>query len=193
MVSSYCAKYGSPKPVYYGSAYHPRFAIFDGEVFVKFVDADIGLIEANGRTSFRFNMSASDAGCHSKPPSFKYGDSFPANYKPCYRTQNTISQTELSSNYEIFNATNRNSIIWQNNVNGIYLFSAQILDPEYSFCKLSTTFAIKVEGAPSADLWQILLVLGFNIIGILILAGSFFWYSHSRKQMVDSDLKQKVE
>lgn len=184
-VNQYCSTYGAPEKVYYGSPYSPAFAIFQDGKFVKYVNADVGILEVNGRTSYSFNATAGSVGCKSDPVSLKYGKSFPSSYTPCYNSPvNSLSNSKQE--YEIINGTNYNRITWTNGVNGIYLFQAQVLDPAFSYCKLTTNFAVEVEGAPANIGWQILIVGLIDLFGMMILIISYFWYSHIRKTLRNS-------
>ena len=178
-VSSYCSTYGTPQAAYYGNPYRPSFAIFENNVFVKKVTADIGIWEVNGRSTYTFNATASSEGCRSDPISLKTGN-FPSSYSACY-SNSAASLTSSSKEYEIMNGTNGNSITWNGGVNGIYLFQAKVLDPTYSYCTLSTNFAVQVVGAPSDIGWQLLIVGLVDLIGLVTLVLSYFWYSSSRK------------
>lgn len=86
----YCSIYGSPQKVYYGSSFRPSFAIFQNGAFVKTVQADMGIMEMNGKNTYQFNMTAANAGCRINPTSIKSGG-FPSSYTKCYDPSNSIS------------------------------------------------------------------------------------------------------
>jgi hypothetical protein len=52
-----CQAYGIPASTYYGDYFSPVFELYDGDVFVKTVKADIALWEFNGRNTFDYNMT----------------------------------------------------------------------------------------------------------------------------------------
>lgn len=185
-ISNFCANYGTPATVYYGLSYRPSFAIFDNGIFVKTVDVDIGIIEVNGRTSYSFNATSTSEKCVSDPVSLKLG-SFPSLYSPCY---DTGSLTNPSKEYEIMNRTNGNAITWNGYMNGIYLFQAKVLDPTFSYCSLTTKFAVNVVGAPSDIGWQILIVGLVDLFGLIGLTVSYFWYSSSRKGLRSEEFEK---
>jgi hypothetical protein len=179
-VATYCEIYGAPQKIYYGSLFRPRFAIFDDKKFVKMVTANIGLTETNGRVTYSFNTTVGNAGCNSVPISLKI-NGFDNGYTDCFQETSTSTYFDAGKDYEIMNATNFNSIIWTENTPGIYLFEARVLDPDYSFCELKTYFAIEVVGGSRTDLWQALIIIGFHVVGVLVLAVSYTWYSNKMK------------
>jgi hypothetical protein len=186
-ISQYCATYGAPEEVYYGKSYRPKLAVFDGTKFIKKVDVNYILTEMNGRTSFRYSMTAGDAKCLSRPTSARFGANT-TRISNCFIAGNTsITSADLNVEYEILNYTSGNSIIWTDRVNGIYLFEAKVVDDNYSFCEFKTFFAVKVYGAPDGVLWQALTIMGFNILGIICLVISYLWYANSRKQMLNKE------
>lgn len=192
IVPSYCEIYGAPEKVYYGSLFKPRFAIFDGYKFAKMVNANIGLIETNGRITYSFNTTFYDAGCKSPISSFKL-NGFHDGSTDCFQEESS-AYIDRGQEYEIFNSTNFNSIIWTDNTPGIYLFEARVLDPDYSFCELKTYFAIEVVGGIRNDLWQTLIIIGFHIVGVIILVVSYTWYSKKMKNgSVDIDPNKKTD
>ncbi|KAJ3339644.1 hypothetical protein HDU91_000985 [Kappamyces sp. JEL0680] len=191
VVTEYCAAFGAPQQVYYGSSYRPSFAIYQDGAFVKTVEADMALLEVNGRSTYTWNTTASQAGCRTSTFSLKTGY-FPASYIPCYQgVSGTLDNP--TQEYQILNGTNQNSITWTGGVNGIYLFQARVLDPTYSYCNLSTNFAVQVVGAPPDIGWQLLIVGLCDAVGIAGLLLSYGWYSSSRRGMREADGKEKFE
>ncbi|KAM9003079.1 cation channel sperm-associated auxiliary subunit epsilon-like [Sarcophilus harrisii] len=69
----------------------------------------------------------------------------PDNYKHCF-SFSTGKAGDLSQPYEIINSSNNNKIMWKNRQIGFYVFRAKIIDPNYSFCELTATFAIETFG-----------------------------------------------
>ncbi|KAJ3152767.1 Katanin p60 ATPase-containing subunit A-like 2, partial [Irineochytrium annulatum] len=167
-----CQRYGLPQSVYYGSTFTPVFDLYDGDTFIRTVEADVALWEENGRSSFTYVISNSQ------------------NYVPCYSAKtNNISPSVAGSPYTIFNTTNRNGIIWGSDLDGIFLFKAVVLDPNFSYCALTTEFAISVYGAPIPVWEQITIVLGLTgCVGIL-LGVSYLVYLRSRRK----EAKEKEE
>jgi hypothetical protein len=192
-IDKYCGAYGAPQEVYYGSLYRPYFAIFEDDRFIKHVDVDVGIQEVNGRNTYGFHITALQAGCRTDTPSFKSENSLFSNISKCYDPNSSpnIDSKALNKEYEIFNSTNGNAIRWEKSVNGIYLFEARVLDPDYSYCTFSTKFAVKVVGAPSGRGWQFFFVFGFNTFGLTTLFLSYVWYSYSKKLLCEKNEKLK--
>lgn len=181
-----CSKYGVPIQSYYGSFFVPKFALFDGTKFIKVVDTKVGIVETNGRISYSYNTTV-DANLVCKKAHSLKKDGFQTVIPDCYGVDLKTKE------YEIINSTNHNSIIWKQSIGGIYLFEARVLDPDYSFCELKTFFAVDVYGVPYSDTWQILLVVGFNIFGVIALAISYTWYSKSRKTVMENEGRAKKD
>ncbi|KAJ3205133.1 hypothetical protein HDU67_009089 [Dinochytrium kinnereticum] len=137
-----CKTYGLPVNAFYGVDFIPNFDLYDDGVFVRTVTADIAMWENDGRDSFGYLLTTGSAGCVKKPQSWidmakdfsgAPIDAFgPKNYDPCYVSNSNVTQhIDHNSPYTIFNSTNGNGLIWQQRVDGIFLFTARVLDPTY--------------------------------------------------------------
>ncbi|KAJ3106809.1 hypothetical protein HDU97_005516 [Phlyctochytrium planicorne] len=210
-----CKTYGLPVPAFYGAEFRPVFDLYDDGVFLRTVSANIGLWEANGRSSFRYSLSAGKAGCLRQPQSWidlvAYNPVDPISawgpkvtpvvifvteqikkYRSCfYSPTNDTENLNPNTPYTIFNSTNSNTLIWEERVDGMFLFTARVLDPSYSYCELKTQFAISVYGAPISISEQVGIVFGL-MGGVIILLGvSYFLYLRSRK--LDAKVKEEED
>ena len=80
------------------------------------------------------------------------------------------------------NGTNYVSLTWKGGLNGIYVFTAQVLDAEYSHCNLTTTFAVELLKAPISWVFSLLITLGVVVVGIIGLIVCYFIYAQKQKQ-----------
>ncbi|KAJ3206844.1 subunit of the Arp2/3 complex [Entophlyctis luteolus] len=188
-----CAAWGgAPLDAYYGVPFVPAFYVVDNDAVVKPVDADFGLWELHGR-QVAYTLTASDAGCISAPQSW-WGmmvashNSNPLdawgrwNYSPCYNSSG--APVDGGTPYTVFNSTNGQGVVWIGGYNGIYVFTARVLDPNFSYCNLSVTFAVNVYGAPLSPGIQAGIMLGFLVVLGGLLAGSYLWFLHDRRREV---------
>ncbi|KAJ3269193.1 hypothetical protein HDV01_001704 [Terramyces sp. JEL0728] len=189
IVSTNCSIHGSITQKYYGSPFRPYFAIYENNKLIRKVNADIGIQEINGRNTYQFNMTGYNAGCVDTPLNFKGGANL--NYWNCYGGYNTFGTGSLWSEYQVVNSTNYNSITWTSNIDGIYIFKAAVLDPNYSYCTLETEFAIQVIGAPTGTITQISVLLLVNACAISLLVISYLVYSRKQKATLRFNLEKK--
>eukprot|EP00842_Homolaphlyctis_polyrhiza_P000046 jgi/Hompol1/1041/HPOL_004442-RA len=188
-----CTKYGAPVTVYYGDYYMPVFDVFDGTKYVATVNADIGLWEYNGRTSFTFNTTAVAAGCRIKAqtwtqmasllPSDPSNALTSTNYVACYSSSlaYTLSGNDQYAAYTFINQTNYNALLWTDGLGGYYMFKARVLDANYSYCDLTADFAINVVGTPLNWGIQVGIVMGLVTLGIGLLSISYLDYAKKQK------------
>jgi uncharacterized membrane protein (DUF485 family) len=87
----------------------------------------------------------------------------------------------------VFNSTNGNRFQWSGKQDTIYVFRATIVDPTFSFCELSTEFAVYVYGTPLSALVQVGIVVGFIVTVLSFLVVSFFWYRRSSRAKEKQD------
>ncbi|KAI9330104.1 cation channel sperm-associated protein subunit delta-domain-containing protein [Obelidium mucronatum] len=198
---------GPPIDVFYGTAFQPVLDVFDGDVFVKTVTANFGVWEVNGRT-FGYNLTNSKVGCRSAVQTWSglfqaavavaggvaveagsvWGSN---NYVNCFQDGGTL--TNPNDAYTIFNSTNKLGIVWTGGYDGIYVLTAKVLDSDFSYCSLTTTFAVNVYGAPVAASVQAGIVIGFMFLFCGILAGSYFWYlSERRREARERELEEEA-
>ncbi|KAI8613073.1 cation channel sperm-associated protein subunit delta-domain-containing protein [Chytriomyces sp. MP71] len=198
-ISYNCSLYGPPIDLYYGEVFSPAFDLYDQGVFVKRVTANIGLWDVNGR-AFQFNMTNGDAGCtgpaqtwfgmvaSTSNPSLAWNST---NYVPCFTSVGPVDRT---SQYTIFNASNGLGIVWSGGYNGVFMITATVLDPSYSYCPLSANFAINVYGAPLPAWTQAGIIIGMTLVFLFVLTMSYFLQLRDRKRnAIKIDLDQGDE
>jgi len=192
-VNSNCASLAHIETSFYSSIWRPKVDLYDGEKWIKTIDSDFFLTEINHRNSFAYNITAGDAGCLIAPQTssqMKEGWTRD-NYRKCYIAQDgvaPITTDERSLQYQIFNATNNLGIRWEGMLDGLYVFKATILDPDFSLCYLtSPAIGVIVYGSPLSPVVQLAIVLGLVASVLLSLAAS---YIYARSKM---DKKAKQE
>ena len=78
--------------------------------------------------------------------------------------------------YPILNSSSNGIKFSQFAKDSIYIFKVRVVDPDFSYCDLSTEIALDLYGAPQglASLIQILVI--FTLIILLILFGTFVYF-----------------
>ncbi|XP_075452935.1 cation channel sperm-associated auxiliary subunit epsilon isoform X2 [Ascaphus truei] len=181
-------KYGCLLKVHYKKAFIPTISLYDGDTFVKPVDANFIVWEIHGRNDYSFNTTMDQAGCLREAQTWKsmidlhkhttlddvWG---PKSYQTCFVITPGILG-DLSQPYEILNRTSNNSITWPQDHIGIYVFTVKILDPNFSFCDLRATFAIETFGIIERPHAKIIPALVFTLLFlfVIILLASYFKY-----------------
>ncbi|KAI9349449.1 cation channel sperm-associated protein subunit delta-domain-containing protein [Zopfochytrium polystomum] len=204
-----CGTYGVPVSSFYGEFFTPALDVYDGDVFVKTVDADFALWEVNGQGGFDYNITNEKAGCMTSPQTWEQmvrssssGDPRlawgPSNYQPCYTNSvANISKGTAQSAYTIFNGTNNLGIVWKSGEDATYQFYAVVLDPSFSYCTLSTSFAVRVEGTPIPVGVQVGIVLGCICAILSVLGLSYMWFLRNRqleaKEKAEVDEREREE
>ncbi|KAI9145090.1 cation channel sperm-associated protein subunit delta-domain-containing protein, partial [Paraphysoderma sedebokerense] len=193
-----CSRYGVPIPAYYGSLYKPTLELWDNKQFVRTVDADFILFEVNGRSTFTYNTTAQQI-CRQKPQTWKsmilnspniqpFNAWSSSNYVPCYGPGDAraLETNDRRIKYEILRHSTDNRIQWEAGINGLYIFKVKVLDQSFSYCELTTEYAVQVFGAPIAAEIQAAIVIG--IIGgvLLILFFSYLWYRRTKSKEKES-------
>ncbi|TKC45699.1 hypothetical protein EI555_015039 [Monodon monoceros] len=95
--------------------------------YVEDVEVNFIVWEIHGRDDYSFN------------------NTMKKNYKHCF-SYAIGKPGDLNQPYEIINKSNRNHLVWPLDHSGMYVFRVKILDPNYSFCNLTTIFAIETFG-----------------------------------------------
>ncbi|XP_052056191.1 cation channel sperm-associated auxiliary subunit epsilon-like isoform X2 [Apodemus sylvaticus] len=190
------AKYGCPKTLESEEMFHPIVEMHDENGFLKIVEANFILWEIHGRNDYTYNSTMEENGCINEAqtwdsmieenPGVPLDDVWgPQNYRPCF-SYAIGKPGDLSQPYEIVNYSNKNHLKWSISYPGMYVFRLKILDPNYSFCNLTTTFAIESLGIiPRSSVYLVaalIFVLMLTFISILVL--SYFWYSKIYRQFI---------
>ncbi|KAK6488828.1 cation channel sperm-associated protein subunit epsilon-like, partial [Huso huso] len=184
-------KYGCLFNIYYTQPFLPSLDLYDGDVFLKSVDANFIIWEQHGRTDFSYNASMEEAYCMREAQTWKsmiamsrnlskksIGEAWgPNNYRTCFEVTPGIFG-DLGQPYEILNRSGNNFITWSQEQSGIYVFNVKILDPNFSFCDLRTVFTVQTYGVLTSDhsmlIATIETIFTFVVLGILIY--SYFRY-----------------
>ncbi|XP_031246789.1 cation channel sperm-associated protein subunit epsilon isoform X2 [Mastomys coucha] len=190
------AKYGCPYTLDMDEMFHPVLELYDEHGFVKIVDVNFIIWEIHGRNDYTFNSTMEENGCINEAqtwdsmieenPGIPLEDVWgPQNYRPCF-SYAIGKPGDLSQPYEILNYSNSNHIKWSITYAGMYVFRLKILDPNYSFCNLTTIFAVESLGMlPRSSAYLVaalIFVLMLTFISILVL--SYFWYSKIYRQFI---------
>ncbi|XP_052593724.1 cation channel sperm-associated auxiliary subunit epsilon isoform X2 [Peromyscus californicus insignis] len=189
-------KYGCPRRLEFNEPFHPIIELYDENGFVKIVEANFIVWEIHGRNDYTFNYTMKQSGCINEAQTFKsmieenkdlplddvWG---PQNYKTCF-SYAVGKPGDLNQPYEILNHSNKNHLLWPMDHSGMYVFRVKILDPNFSFCNLTSIFAIETFGViPSPSVYLVvafLFVLMLTFISILVL--SYFWYTKIYRQFI---------
>ncbi|XP_059136069.1 cation channel sperm-associated auxiliary subunit epsilon isoform X1 [Peromyscus eremicus] len=189
-------KYGCPRRLEFNEPFHPIIELYDENGFVKIVEANFIVWEIHGRNDYTFNYTMKQSGCINEAQTLKsmieenkdlplddvWG---PQNYKTCF-SYAIGKPGDLNQPYEILNHSNKNHLLWPMDHSGMYVFRVKILDPNFSFCNLTSIFAIETFGViPSPSVYLVvafLFVLMLTFISILVL--SYFWYTKIYRQFI---------
>jgi len=181
-----CSIYGPPIPVYYSSEFVPTLELYDGDTYIKDVDAKFVLIEDKGSIAYSYSMKLKDTNCTSKPQSWAemvlknpLNDITnvwtPKNYVSCEIDHGEFNKKD---EYQILSTGYKNGLNWKGQNNMYLMFTAIVIDPDYSYCTLKAKFALYVYGASMKTYMQILLVFGTILLIVALLILSFFLYKH---------------
>ncbi|XP_043859118.1 cation channel sperm-associated protein subunit epsilon [Dromiciops gliroides] len=197
-------KYGCPLKLHMYEHFHPVLLLYDGDKLIEEIKENFIIWEINGRKDFTYSMSMYQAGCINEAQSWDSMKKInkdlpkekvwgPENYRHCF-SFSIGKPGDLSQPYEIINLSNKNEIIWTNHHVGFYVFRVKIIDPNYSFCDLTTNFAIETFGViPSTDPLLVFIFLLLLVLLIIVcLIGSYFRYLKIfRKFIYEPSLRSK--
>ncbi|XP_070788632.1 cation channel sperm-associated auxiliary subunit epsilon [Pituophis catenifer annectens] len=182
-------KYGCPLQSHYTQDFLPHVEIYDDQLIP--VEVNYILWEMNGRIDFAYRATMEKVRCLNTAQTWNqmiklYNKSIktiedvdeiwgPHNYKSCFKKRSELRK--LDKKYEILNSSGLNFLNWPQ-YSSTYMFKLIILDPNFSFCNLSTYFAVQTYGIIQRPNW--IHVAGWNILlmtlfwGVLIF--SYFRY-----------------
>ncbi|XP_048968357.1 cation channel sperm-associated auxiliary subunit epsilon isoform X1 [Canis lupus dingo] len=149
-------KYGCPLRLDFGEKFHPLLQLYDNNGYVEDVEVNFIVWEIHGRNDYSFNNTMKKSGCLNEAQTWKSMTELnkhlpleeawgPENYKHCF-SYAIGKPGDLNQPYEIINKSNYNHLVWPEDHSGMYVFRVKILDPNYSFCNLTTVFAIETFG-----------------------------------------------
>nr|XP_015217920.1 PREDICTED: uncharacterized protein C1orf101 homolog isoform X2 [Lepisosteus oculatus] len=192
--------------IYYATPFLPGIDLYDGDTFLKSVEANFIVWEENGRTDYSFNASMETVGClreaqtwssmlagngsfSSSTPGEAWG---PHNYRSCFEVTPGVLG-ELSQPYEILNRSGNNFITWSQVQSGIYVFSVKILDPNFSFCDLQAVFAVQTYGVVTSNFGVFTgttaMMVTLIVTGVLIC--TYFRYIKVFREMLNNPVVDK--
>ncbi|XP_072033175.1 uncharacterized protein [Amphiura filiformis] len=193
------AKLGCPVKQYYGGKFKPKIDLYHDDVFVEEVLADYVLHEIHGVFTYGYTKTADQVGCVSAPQSWtsmimQQATPDPTtawtrkNYHSCFINGSELPERHQS--YEVLSNATTNAIDW-GDYNTIYVFHVTVVDPDYSFCQLSTQFAVRVYGAlPKADIPAMRIVISTCGIGLGALAAGFIVHKVRGKTTEEEQVDQ---
>ncbi|XP_070590170.1 cation channel sperm-associated auxiliary subunit epsilon-like [Erythrolamprus reginae] len=184
-------KYGCPIQIHYTQDFLPRVEIYVDEKTLKPVDANYILWEMSERTDFVYKASMEKILCLHAAQTWEemiklsnksiettediseiWG---PHNYRSCFIKRSGLLR-KLDKKYEILNRSGLNYLTWPQH-SSTYIFKLIIVDPNFSFCNLSTYFAVQTYGIVPRPSW-------IHVVGWSIFLMTLFWgallYSYFR-------------
>jgi len=196
--------YGCPISHYHeDTGLSVRLDLYDGDDFVREVTGDYIIWDARGRTDFLYSLSAKSAGCLREPMSWDEALAYareragyassdelapvdkdtawtPELHRSCFDDSASTDAPPLrhgGAEYQLLNSSGLNVITFPKTAgSGLFLFKVRVVDPEYSYCELSTRFAVDVFGAPMqvSEILTIVFSTTAGLVGLLI--ASYFHY-----------------
>lgn len=159
-------------------------------MFVKEVDVNFIMWEQHRRAGYKYSRTMKEAGCISEAQSWEkmIRESTQEesrmetawsmeNYQSCFQQSPNypLSVANLDQPYEILNSSEAASHIVWNDV-GTFVFTLKVIDPDFSFCNLTTEFGVQVYGAQSAmEEIPTFVVLGSSCLATIILLLSGYY------------------
>ena len=177
--------YGCPISIPYTRRFSPTLEIWDGEVFVRQVSVDYVLFEANERTNaYSYVLTAQSAGCLKEPDAWRKKNLSlrenawtPSNNEPCFEAGPAQGEVDWTMPYEIMSKAN--AIRFSSSMQDVpLLFTATIVDPDYSYCTLQTRFAVHPYGMPHSKSTTLTIVSILIATVVASLSASYLWYRH---------------
>eukprot|EP00479_Gromia_sphaerica_P015268 TRINITY_DN960_c0_g1_i1.p1 TRINITY_DN960_c0_g1~~TRINITY_DN960_c0_g1_i1.p1 ORF type:complete len:177 (-),score=23.73 TRINITY_DN960_c0_g1_i1:15-545(-) len=162
--------------------YKPRILLYDYDVSQYEVMVNYVIWETDGY-DFGYNATIKEVKCNSKPVSWSKhnhdGEELtPGNYRDCFEENEEYSEFEGGEEYVIINATGANAIQFPvDGRDGVYLFNVRIVDPSFSYCDLTASFAVEVYGAPMETSLLITVIGGVSFFCCLLLLLSYINFS----------------
>ncbi len=187
---------GCPIKLHYGTKFSPTLQLlrsgkYQGEVTGNFI-----VWEKHNRLGYSYNATMMEAGClqvaqtwrsmkASAHPGTDIKDVWgPINYEGCYDAISEDSSMNLDQPYEILNSTGHSTLtfegITEETDSGIYIFNIKLIDPQESFCTLTTQVAIAVYDSPLDVKAKLIPMAGsvvtFFVLAVLVLVTSYFYF-----------------
>lgn len=160
---------------YSKTRFKPELELWDNDKFIEDVKNNfvLYLYQKTPDIEVKYCQTAASVGCKRKPQSWKdfISDNQSispwnqTNYQSCFEEGNDFDPNEY---YNIMNSTEKSCIVLMPK-NRQYKFRATIVDPNYSYCFLSTEFNVTVHGEPlhfGYSIGLIVFVLEISIMAI---------------------------
>ncbi|XP_022081571.1 cation channel sperm-associated protein subunit epsilon-like [Acanthaster planci] len=181
------AMFACPITAHYQLPFRPSLDLYDHDEIVTEVDANYVVTEEQGRVDFSYNTSMLQAGCHTLAPTplTNNSDEIVASerYQHCFILNGTKDLAALKrQNYHVLNQTGLASLTWTTGINNsIYQFTATVVDPRYSFCRLQAKFAVLVYGHPPEVQPKPVTQVSLGTFAVLTFALGVISYMYYRK------------
>ncbi|XP_040823901.1 cation channel sperm-associated protein subunit epsilon [Ochotona curzoniae] len=188
--------YGCPKRLNFTEKFQPVIQLFNENGFIENIVVNFIIWEIHGRDDYSFANTMKQSGCLNEAQTWKSMTTLnnhlpleeawgPENYRHCF-SYAIGKPGDLDQPYEIINSTNGNHLVWPSDHSGLYVFRVKILDPNYSFCNLTATFAIETYGAIPRPSGYLVAAFIFSLMLLFcsILVLSYFSYLTIYKQCV---------
>jgi len=175
---------GCPLVWAHDNPFVPNVWIYDDDVPVRQLANNYILKELNNRTDYKYTQSASNVGCKRAAQTWEtMGDGWSKeNYVSCFETDsNDYSISQQSTKYEILNSTSYANISFEKH-KANYTFQLTVIDPDASFCSLTTYFAVEVSDAPETSNIGVYVLFLTCALMVIVLVVSYFSY---KKQILD--------
>ncbi|XP_062377184.1 cation channel sperm-associated auxiliary subunit epsilon-like [Sardina pilchardus] len=181
--------------MHYQSNFKPVLELYDGNTFVKTVDANFIVWETFGRNDYSYNTTMGQAGCLREAltwdqiiklyPQFTLDDlRGPEDYQTCFMLEQGLAGN-FTQPYDILNQSSSNHITFSQEDSAVYVFKARIVDPNYSFCDLTAIFAVQTYGIAKTKYEYLIpyVTLIFTFITLCILAYSYHRYVYIFREL----------
>jgi len=175
-------QFGCPTFIPYTHPFVPRLEVWDGDHFVREVDGDYVLLEVNGRKDFSYGLTASQVGCRREPdtweaklaPDVNFTDAWSfLNQRSCFfkAEENEDKDDWEDWPYEVLNKSSPNFVSFKATRvrERPFQFVAVVIDPDFSFCHLHTSFSVEAYGIPMDGFTTFLIILVVVLCSMLML------------------------
>ncbi|XP_041756611.1 cation channel sperm-associated protein subunit epsilon isoform X2 [Coregonus clupeaformis] len=179
-------KFGCLLKTHYKNPFHPSLDLYDGDNFVRNVDANFIVWDRFGRKDYSFNATMRQVACLREAQTWSFmltgGKSLeeawgPENYRTCFKVI-PGKLGNLDQPYEIMNRSSKNFLTFSQVDSATYVFNVKILDPNYSFCDLHAVFAVQTYGItiPKHQHLTTYVAIVFTLFSLCILGYSYCQY-----------------
>uniref|UniRef100_A0A4W5NKQ8 Catsper channel auxiliary subunit epsilon n=1 Tax=Hucho hucho TaxID=62062 RepID=A0A4W5NKQ8_9TELE len=179
-------KFGCLLKTHYKNQFLPSIDLYDGDSYVRNVDANFIVWDRFGRKDYSFNATMRQVACLRESQTWismlTGGKSLeeawgPENYRTCFKVS-PGKLGNLDQPYEIMNRSSKNFLTFSQVDSATYVFNVKILDPNYSFCDLHAVFAVQTYGItiPKYQHLTTYVAIVFTLFSLCILGYSYCRY-----------------